>query len=99
MSTSTDPATVSAALLSALRHDIVERRIASGMARLDEHAGFLQTLDPVSEHAPQIVWRLAQWVDVGWRDVDLLQAILARVPRNCRASLALRDYAAIRMAE
>jgi tetratricopeptide (TPR) repeat protein len=95
----TDGTRISASLISGLRDDIIARRIRSGMARLDQHAGFLQSLDPASEHAAQIIWRLAQWVDAGWRDVDLIRELLARTPASLRSNLPLRDYAAIRIAE
>jgi tetratricopeptide (TPR) repeat protein len=86
-------------LLGGLRQDIIERRIRSGLDRLETHLDLIERLDPASEHAPQLIWRLAQWVDVGFRCPDLVEAQLARLPKHVRCALPLRDYAAIRMAE
>jgi tetratricopeptide (TPR) repeat protein len=90
---------VALSLLDGLRQDIIERQMRSGMDRLDAHLSLLQEMDARSTHAPQIIWRVAQWVDAGWRDISIVQAALSRLPRACRGNLPLRDYAAIRMAD
>lgn len=69
------------------------------MGRLDAHEELFQSLDPCSPAGPELLWRLAQWVDVGWRTEGLVRAALLRLPAEARSRLPLRDYAAVRMAE
>lgn len=95
----TDRETIAEQLLAGLRQDIIERRIGCGFALLDKHSDLLAGIDPHTSVAAQLLWRLAQWVDVGWRDHSVVHCALLRVPRYARSSFALRDYAAIRMAE
>jgi tetratricopeptide (TPR) repeat protein len=95
----TDAGEISASLLDGLRQDIIERRIRSGLERLDEHSELLRHLNPQSKYAAQIVWRTAQWVDIGFRDSRFLSELLERIPRDLRGWLPLRDYAALRMAD
>ncbi len=85
-------------LLAELRQDIIQRRINSGFERLEAQASLLETICGESTSAPQLVWRIAQWVDIGWRDASLIAELLRRIP-TARGNLSLRDYAAIRMAE
>lgn len=94
-----DPDTVAASLLTGLRRDLIERRIQSGRQRLEAHLPLLAEIESGWELGPQLLWRMAQWVDVGWRDITLVQAGLRHFPASRRGGLALRDYAALRMAE
>jgi tetratricopeptide (TPR) repeat protein len=86
-------------LVAGLRQDIIERRIRSGVERLEANKEFVEALDPTHQGAPQLVWRLSQWIDAGWGDISILENILTRIPREARGCLPLHDYAAIRMAE
>ena len=86
-------------VLAGLRQDIVERRIRSGFDRLNQNAELLDRFDPATSNAAQLLWRVAQWVDIGWRDASVVQSALSSMPRHARSSLPLRDYLAIRMAE
>ena len=85
--------------MTGLRQDIIERRIRSGATRLDSHLDFLRALNPSHGNGPRLIWRLAQWVDTGWRDISILRELLDRLSPDARAALPLRDYACIRMAE
>ena len=89
----------SSSLLAGLRQDIIKRRIRSGLDCLEEHLPFFEQLDPASGHTPQLIWRLAQWVDAGFRCPAIVETLVARLPKELRCGLPLRDYAAIRMAE
>lgn len=85
--------------MAGLRLDIIERRIRSGFSRLETQRSLIETADPESKDAAQLIWRVAQWVDVGWGDVSVVCGLLARMPVHLRSRLRLRDYAAVRMAE
>lgn len=94
-----EPASIPDELLAGLREDIIHRRIRSGAARLDAYAACLSTFDPACTNAAQFAWRLAQWVDAGWRDVSILDNFLARFSHELRGGLPLRSYLCLRMAE
>ncbi|HBY62280.1 MAG TPA: hypothetical protein DEH78_20860 [Solibacterales bacterium] len=95
----TDTEASTQALLAGLRQDIIERRIRSGLARLEAWAAPWGGALPDSSEAAQLAWRAAQWVDVGFRDGSFVQSILQNISRETRARLALADYAAVRTAE
>jgi tetratricopeptide (TPR) repeat protein len=89
-----------AALLAAeLRDAIIARRIRAGLACLETNWPLLQNLDPALPGGAQLIWRLAQWSDVGWRRLDLVETLLERLTKTERAALPMRDYAALRMAQ
>jgi tetratricopeptide (TPR) repeat protein len=86
-------------LLDGLREDLGLRRIGSGMARLDENwpeSGYLERCD---ENSASLLCYVAQWVDAGWRDVDIIQHGLDAFPPGRRASLSLTDFVHVLMAE
>jgi tetratricopeptide (TPR) repeat protein len=90
---------IAGSLLAGLRQDIIERRIRSGMKRLETHSPLFESLDPSRGDGAQLLWRLAQWVDAGWRDISLVTSALSRLREEARSRLPLHDYAAVRMAE
>ena len=75
------------------------RRIGSGMARLDEYWVQSGRIDPDHPDSPGLLCYLAQWVDAGWREIDVIQNGLSAFPKGRRASLSVRDYAFVLMAE
>lgn len=86
-------------LLTGLREDIIFRRIRSGVARLEAHSSILDSFNPSAKNSAQFVWRIAQWIDIGYRDRCVLEMLLRSFTRACRSGLNLRDYVWIRMAE
>src|ERR1041385_9024433 len=86
-------------LLNGLRGDLGMRRIGSGMARLDEYWARSGRLEPEHEDAPGLLCYIAQWVDAGWRDIDVVQDGLGGFPKGRRICLRLLDYAYVLMAE
>jgi hypothetical protein len=86
-------------LIAELRRDIIERRIPAGIAQLQANVSLLESLDVSSRNTAQLIWRLAQWADVGWQHIAIVQSLLERIPRCVRSTLPLGDYAAIRMAQ
>src|SRR5437763_9956469 len=91
--------TAAADLLQGLRSDLGMRRIGSGMARLNEYWATFGRLDPADPDAPALLCYVAQWVDAGWRDIDVVQNGLCAFPKGRRAELRLLDYAHVLMAE
>jgi tetratricopeptide (TPR) repeat protein len=86
-------------LLDDLKQNLVMRQVSSGIELLDAHAHLFTSIDPAQRHAAAFVGCVAQWVDIGYRNPDLLEHLLARFPRDGRASLAVGDYLKLRMAE
>jgi tetratricopeptide (TPR) repeat protein len=86
-------------LLEGLRNDLGHRRIGSGMTRLDEYWSKKGRFDPAESDAPSLLFHIAQWVDAGWRDVDVVQDGMGFYPKGRRHELPLVDYAYVLMAE
>src|SRR2546423_1862217 len=86
-------------LLRGLKENVALRNVSKGIALLDAHAHLLTSLDPEQPNAAAFAGYVAQWVDIGYRGPELLQELLARFPKTCRARLPLRDYLHLRMAE
>jgi tetratricopeptide (TPR) repeat protein len=90
---------VASDLLNGLRGDLGMRRIGSGMARLDAYWAKTGRLDSSEPDAAGVLCYVAQWVDAGWRDVDVVQDGLGAFPKGRRHELPLIEYAYILMAE
>ncbi len=75
------------------------RRVSDGVVMLDKAEGAWSKLTPSHSHATELLLLIAQWVDVGYRDHHLLEALLAKFPAECRPRLALEDYLRLRMVE
>src|ERR1700756_1513405 len=86
-------------LLRDLKQNLVMRQVSSGITLLDAHAHLFTSIDPGQRHAAAFVGCVAQWVDIGYGDPDLLERLLARFRRQGRASLPVGDYLQLRMAE
>jgi tetratricopeptide (TPR) repeat protein len=69
------------------------------MARLDELWSRSGQMDPHDPNSAALLCYVAQWVDAGWRDVDVVQNGLGVFPKGRRGSLRLIDYLHILMAE
>lgn len=78
---------------------LMERRVAEGFDLLDRSNSDLSDLKPSQEHAARIVVRVAQWVDLGYRDVNFLQGLLQTFPQDVRGRMSLQAYLQLRMAE
>lgn len=86
-------------LLRDLKEHVASRQVSKGIAVLDAHAKLFTTLDPEQKNAAAFVGYVAQWVDIGYREPDLLQRLLARFSKGGRSRLPLTDYLHLRMAE
>lgn len=56
-------------------------------------------LDPHNQDSAALLCYVAQWVDAGWRDVDIVQNGLGAFPKGRRSGVRLADYVHILMAE
>jgi tetratricopeptide (TPR) repeat protein len=90
---------ISPAFLAELREHLVLRRIGCGMQRLDAHREFIEHFDPAAPNAVPFLSYLAQWVDVGYGDAELVRTLLARFPPGARVRLKMADYIHLRMTE
>src|SRR5271157_3157679 len=90
---------ISRELLDEMRQDLAQRRIRHGLSRLAEKARLFEELSPDQKRAAAFVGYCAQWVDAGFRDVDVVRRLLSRFPEETRAGLPLVDYAHLRLAE
>ncbi len=86
-------------MLEGLKEDLGLRRIGSGMARLDEYWADKGRIDRRDPEAAELLCYVAQWVDAGWRDVDVIQSGLADFPAGDRAGVSLRNFVHLLMAE
>ncbi|HXY48772.1 MAG TPA: tetratricopeptide repeat protein [Terriglobales bacterium] len=87
------------ALLERLKDDLANRRIASGIACLQEHAYLFASLGPDLENAGRLTGYAAQWVDLGFDSPALIEDLLSKFPRSRQAQLPLREYSHLRMAQ
>jgi tetratricopeptide (TPR) repeat protein len=90
---------ISDALLRQLKEHVASREVSKGIALLDAHEELFNTLDPTQKRAAPFVGYVAQWVDIGYGEPELLEKLLSRFPAEARARLPLRDYLHLRMAE
>jgi len=87
------------ALLSQLRDDLGYRRIEQGVQLLERHKPILEALEPEWRHSGTMVGIVAQWVDAGFDNPELVSHLLRRFPATIRMNLPLGDYLHLRMAE
>ena len=90
---------ISQSVLARLRHDLVSRRIASGIGWLECHQALLDSLHPSQKNAAGLLGYVTQWVDIGFAHASLVKQLLARFPDSCRASLPLSEYLHLRLVE
>jgi tetratricopeptide (TPR) repeat protein len=86
-------------LLQELRKNLVARRVSSGFALLDENRHVLAALDAVQRSAAALVGAVAQWVDIGYGEPELLEQLLALFPGEVKRRLPVGEYLQLRMAE
>jgi tetratricopeptide (TPR) repeat protein len=69
------------------------------MSRLDEFWVQSGRLDPAHPDAAGLLCYISQWVDAGWRDIDVIQNGLSAFPKGRRHTLSIADYSHVLMAE
>ena len=78
---------------------MVTRHVSSGFAVLDEHQHLFSLLDPRQPNAAALAGHVAQWVDIGYGEPELVEQLLARFPKEMKKELPVGDYLQLRMAE
>jgi tetratricopeptide (TPR) repeat protein len=73
--------------------------VSSGFALLDANQQLLAALDPTQLNAAALVGHVAQWVDIGYSEPELVERLLVRFPKETRRRLPVGDYLQLRMAE
>ena len=86
-------------LLTGLREDLGQRRIGCGQARLDEYWSSTGRFDAHDPDAAPILCYIAQWVDAGWQDIEIVRKGLQTFTPGRRAALRLVDFVHVLMAE
>src|ERR1700729_3975070 len=91
--------TLSQGLLDKLNAALVDRRIADGFQLLARAEKELEALQPKDPHAAAYLLCIAQWVDLGFRNVDYLNGIAARFIHVPRGRMPISDYLYLRMVD
>lgn len=91
--------TISNGFLARLRDDLSARRISHGLKLLEAHRSVLQGMSTTRANSAAMVGCLAQWVDVGFDGLKLLNTLLARFSKIRRGSLRLSDYSYLQLAQ
>ena len=86
-------------LLQDLKYNLVMRNVSSGIALLNQHEYLFESVGPEQPNSAEFVGCLAQWVDIGYGEPDLIEQLLARFPKEKRGRLSVNDYLHLRMAE
>ena len=86
-------------LLTRLREAVVLRRIENGIEWFQAHRERVLSLDSGQRNAAAFVGYFSQWVDIGYGDEGIVRELLERFPKETRATLPLRDYIHLRLAE
>jgi tetratricopeptide (TPR) repeat protein len=68
------------------------RRVAEGTGFLDQNEAAWTLLRPRDTHVTEFLLLLAQWVDIGYRDHHVLDALLSKIPATAQRKLPMEDY-------
>jgi len=86
-------------LLQELNYNLAMRYVSSGIELLNRHEHLFASVGPEQTNSAAFVGCLAQWVDIGYGEPNLIEQMLARFPREKRGHLSVNDYLQLRMAE
>src|SRR5665213_2805995 len=87
------------ALLHKLNDALIQRRVNDGFLLLDKFSKDIAGLRCSDPHAPSFLLCVAQWVDVGYRDVAFLDTMIAIFLSAPRSRMRFGDYICLRMVE
>ena len=82
-----------------LRSALCHRDLDKGFQLLADSESDIRTIGPNTPGGAGLLLLIAQWVDVGYRDCRLLDALLQQFPRTCRGRLPIDEYTCLQMAE
>jgi hypothetical protein len=86
-------------LVIELDRALMERQVAQGFALLERSNSELARMERSHHDSADRLVRVAQWVDLGYRDVEFLQGLLLRFPPHSRGAMTLKAYLQLLMAE
>jgi tetratricopeptide (TPR) repeat protein len=86
-------------LTSWLNEVLEPRHIQDGFRILEQNASELDRLDPQEATAAHAVLCIAEWVDAGYSDQRLIDALLQKFSTQHRRSMPIGEYLLLRMAE
>jgi tetratricopeptide (TPR) repeat protein len=86
-------------LLRCLNHALIRRQVRDGFDLLDKADLDRQLLDPAAPEAAAYLLCVAQWVDLGYKDLPFLQHLAAPFFEIPRSEMHLGDYLCLRMVE
>jgi tetratricopeptide (TPR) repeat protein len=87
------------ALLTTLRDDLGHRRIEHGIGVLERSRPIVEAVRQESRNSGTLTGLVAQWVDAGFDNPELVTRLLSRFSLPARSELPLIDYLHLRMAE
>ena len=91
---------LSLSFLRKLDDALLGRHVREGFNLLEQRAGEdLARIVPEDPLAISYLLNIAQWVDLGYRDIHLVKELLARFAAVSRGDMKLSDYLQLRMVE
>jgi tetratricopeptide (TPR) repeat protein len=87
------------ALLDQLQHALLRRDVRTGFSQLDAALADTSKLDFSAPYSISLLLSVAQWTDLGYRDLAFLDSLAADLPRVDRAQLPLLEFLKLRIAE
>jgi tetratricopeptide (TPR) repeat protein len=85
--------------LSQLDEHLRHRRVADGFQLLNHWRPLISSFQATEKDACSIAVRLAEWVDLGYREESLLKAMIDLFSPEIRCELRIREFLELRMAE
>ncbi len=86
-------------LLERLNTALLERRIGDGFTLLDQAHEDLSTLPRDHPLGPALLLALAQWIDLGYHDLELFHSLLQTIRDADRRTMPLKGFLLLRMSE
>ncbi len=86
-------------LIRTLDEFLKNRQLAEGFDLLKRHESMLGEIKTTEAGAGALLVRLAQWVDLGYNDLEYLKTRIDRFPSKLRARMRLNEFLQLRMAE
>ncbi|MEO6964615.1 MAG: tetratricopeptide repeat protein, partial [Acidobacteriaceae bacterium] len=90
---------LSTVLLNKLNNALLHRRIDEGFLLLDKFGRNIDGLQSSDPQAASLLFCIAQWVDIGYRDVAFLDDLIANFSDASRAQMRFSDYICLKMVE
>jgi tetratricopeptide (TPR) repeat protein len=86
-------------LLRGLESELLGRNIEAGFHLLANAIDIADHLSPENPFAASYLLHLAQWVDLGYRDISFLEGVTGRLASVVRSDMKVADYLQLRMTE